>query len=101
MYAPLRAAIGWRVQLVEKYWKGEAHARFPLTAERKLRYCWLNRDQQSFFQTPASQLNSVALCAVGVPPVSAEIVFMARTVGQIVGRDRSPSPGRSAPITAT
>ena len=49
MYAPLRATIGWRVQLVEKYWKGEAHARFPLTAERKLRYCWLNRDQQSFF----------------------------------------------------
>jgi hypothetical protein len=45
MYAPLRAVIGWRVQLVEQYWKGEAHARFPLTAERQLRYCWLNPDQ--------------------------------------------------------
>jgi len=48
MYAPLRAVIGWRVQLVEQYWKGEAHARFPLTAERQLRYCWLNPDQPAF-----------------------------------------------------
>jgi hypothetical protein len=49
MYAPLRAVIGWRVQLVEQYWKGEAHARFPLTAERQLRYCWLNPDQPALF----------------------------------------------------
>jgi hypothetical protein len=37
MYAPLRVAIGWRVQLVDQYWKGEAPARFPLAAERQLR----------------------------------------------------------------
>lgn len=77
MYAPLRAAIGWRVQLVEKYWKGEAHARFPLTAERKLRYCWLNPDQQSFFQTPASQLNRIDAVCCRCAAVSAENVFMA------------------------
>jgi hypothetical protein len=37
MYAPLRVAIGRRVQLVDRYWKEEAHARFPLTAERQSR----------------------------------------------------------------
>jgi hypothetical protein len=38
MYAPLRVKIGWRVHSVDLEWKGEAHARFVLTAERRLRY---------------------------------------------------------------
>ena len=29
MYAPLRVAIGWRVQLVDQYWKGEAPRTLP------------------------------------------------------------------------
>src|SRR5580658_8380287 len=46
----------------------------------------LNPDQESSSKPPAGQLNSVALCAVGVPHVSGQAIFMVR-IGSIRSLD--------------